>query len=99
MDTIPSPSNTESDLHSLLDQEVVIDVAGPYLYIGTLQSIDPTSVTLKDADVHNLQETNTGIEPYLIETKKHGIRINRRKVLVMRRIIMSISPLKAIETY
>ncbi|MFW6457723.1 MAG: hypothetical protein ACOC0A_05445, partial [Planctomycetota bacterium] len=92
-------ANLDSELHSLLHQDVVVDVTGPFLYIGNLQKIDPVSVTLVDADAHNLRETNTGTERYLIEAKKHGVRINRHRVLVMKRVIMSISPLDAVVSY
>lgn len=87
------------ELKQLHNEKVVLDVAGPYLYIGTLEAVDPNSVTLVDADVHNMHESNTGLEKYLIDTRRHGIRINRKRVIVLRRNIMSISPLEAVETY
>ncbi len=92
-------ASSETALESLLNQEVVVDVTGPFLYIGILQDFDQASISLVDADVHNLRDTNTGTEQYLIETKKHGIRVNRHKVVVMKRVIMSVSPLEAVETY
>lgn len=96
---IKETPNSETALESLLNQKVVVDVTGPFLYIGTLQEFDQTSISLIEADVHNQRDTNTGTEQYLIDTKKHGIRVNRHKVVVMKRVIMSVSPLEAVETY
>jgi hypothetical protein len=88
-----------TELDSLVGQEVVADVNGPFIYIGTLQRVDVNSITLVDADAHDLRETRTSTDQYLIETRKHGVRINRHRVMVLARKIISISPLEAVVTY
>lgn len=87
------------ELDSLVGQQVVLDVDGPFIYIGTLQAIDANSVTLVEADAHDLRETSTTTDQYLIDTRKHGIRVNRRRVVVLCRRIISVSPLEAVVTY
>jgi small nuclear ribonucleoprotein (snRNP)-like protein len=93
------PNSFATELDSLIGQQVVLDVDGPFLYIGTLEAIDPNSVTLVEADAHDLRETSTSTDQYLIDTVKHGIRVNRRRVVVLSRRIISVSPLEAVVTY
>ena len=45
---------------------------------------------LHHADVHDLQETRTSKELYIMESAKHGIRTNRDKVLVRKREVVSL---------
>lgn len=87
------------ELENLLGQNVVVDVAGPFIYIGSLQDLDGNSLTLIEVDVHDLRETTTGTDRYLIDTLKHGIRVNRRRVTIMSRQVISISPLESIVPY
>lgn len=91
--------NFAPELDSYLGEEVVIDVHGPYTYIGTLERIDANSVDLSQVDVHAHRDTNTSIDRYLLETRRHGIRVNRSRATVLAREILSISPLSAVVLY
>ncbi len=51
---------------SLLNVEVVLDVAGPYVYLGRLVDGDAKFLALADADVHDLRDTATTREEYVI---------------------------------
>ncbi|MEX0701831.1 MAG: hypothetical protein WD069_07020 [Planctomycetales bacterium] len=77
-----------------LGREVVLDVASPYVYLGTLAAVDAAALTLEDADVHDLRDTHTSRERYVIEARRHGIRPNRRRAVVHREEVVSLSALE-----
>lgn len=81
-------------LEALIGQEVVLDMQGLYVYLGTLAGFDHRYCILENCDVHDLRETTTTRELYVYESRLHGIRPNRKQVLVSREQIVSLSPLK-----
>lgn len=86
-------SASESLLSEFLGRDVVVDVASPYVYVGRLAGQDDRYLILERADVHDLRDTNTTRELYVLDSKRHGIRSNRKRVLVRRDEIVSISVL------
>jgi small nuclear ribonucleoprotein (snRNP)-like protein len=66
----------------LQGRNVVLDLASPYVYIGTLVRWDEHYLHLEDADVHDLRDTKTTREIYLVETKRLGINSNRKLVMI-----------------
>ncbi len=87
------------EIWALVGDEVVLDTRGPFLYIGTLDSVNSNSLRLTDVDVHDLRETNSSNDYYLIQSRKSGIRCNRRSVYVLSKEIVSISRLSSIIQY
>ena len=95
-----SPEDTTpAELQALLGQQVVLDTRTPFVYIGTLQSANAESLTLTEVDVHDARETTTSTDRYLIETVKHGIRVNRRRVIVLAREVVSVCALSDVVPY
>jgi len=80
-------------LQSLLGQTVILDTAGPILYIGTLREIAPGGFWLESADLHDCRDGHAGKELYLVESRQHGVRINRERVYVLREAVISVSRL------
>jgi hypothetical protein len=74
-----------------LQKIIVLDTQGPLIYIGTLESFTDACLILRDADVHDSNDSRASKDLYLVETRDLGVRINRGLVLVMRRQIASIS--------
>jgi len=89
----------EGGLKSLVGQEVVVDVKGRYIYIGTLRSVAGDSLVLDDADVHACDDSQTTNEFYVLEAKKNGVRANRNAVYVMRSEVLSVSRLQDVVDY
>ena len=89
----PSTHDPSKALDEFIGREVVFDVAGPYVYVGTLVDVDRRYFILDNADVHDLRDTKTTRELYVLECKRHGIRSNRKRVLVRREEIISLSAL------
>ena len=95
--TMVVPMSTDKsfapELEHLIGRQVVVDTKGPFVYIGTLERMDASSVLLSDVDVHNTAESNTSNDLYLIEARKYGVRANRKSAYVLVRDIVSLSPL------
>lgn len=77
-----------------LNQEVVVDVAAVYVYAGTLAEVSDKTITLINADVHDLRDSETTRERYVLDTRLHGVRANREKVFISRAQVVSVSLVK-----
>lgn len=75
-------------------QLVVLDLASPYVVIGTLEDEDHRYLVLDEADVHDLRDSNTTRELYVLDAHRHGHGQNRRRVLVRRSDVVSVSRLE-----
>jgi hypothetical protein len=67
-----------------LNRIVVIDVVSQFVFAGTLVGGDHRYLVLADADVHDLRDTKTNRDEYVLELRRVGIRPNRRRVHVSR---------------
>lgn len=82
-----------ADFQSLVGEQIVVDTAAPFVYLGTLQSLTPSFLMLTDADVHDLRDSDQTRERYLMHSIRDGIRRNRREVSVRWDAVLSISKL------
>jgi hypothetical protein len=80
-------------------QYVVVDTDSDYLYIGKLVGVSGLFITLGDADVHSRRESSSMNEEYVLESKKYGIRSNRREVQVRFQRVVSFSLLEHVIDY
>lgn len=78
----------------LIGQTIVIDVASRYVYLGTLRGGDATFLELAEADVHDLRDTSTTREEYVLAAGRHGISPNRRRAFVSMSEVVSVSRLE-----
>ncbi len=81
-------------LEELLGERVVIDLQSPYVCLGVLQRFDDHFLELRNADLHDLRDTDTTRENYVAESHATGIKRNRRRVLVRRAEMVAISRLE-----
>ena len=72
---------------------VVLDPSSHYVYLGTLVAWDEVYLHLQDADVHDLRDTKTTREVYLVEARRLGVSSNRERVMVRIADVVSISAL------
>src|SRR5262245_46856575 len=77
--------------HAFIGQSVVIDMAAPYVYVGRLVGERSGYLDLEDADAHDLRDTTTTRERYILDCREHGVRPNRRRVLVDAKQMVAIS--------
>jgi len=89
----------KEELNDYLNKPVIIDTATPLIYIGTLSEIGNSFITLKDVDVHDVNEGSSNKELYALEAKKFGIKKNRAYTKVRIDVILSISRLEDIIEY
>jgi len=82
-----------------LGQYVVIDTDSDYLYLGKLLGVHGPFVTLAEADVHDRRESSSMNEKYVLESKKYGLRSNRREVHLRFERIVSYSLLEDVIDY
>ncbi len=87
----PLPS---SALAKLKGREVVLDLQSTYVVLGTLAGEDHRYLILKEADVHDLRDTATTRDAYVLDARRHGIQPNRRRVLVRHAEIVTLSALE-----
>jgi hypothetical protein len=78
-------------LETLLGQVVVVDVDSPYVCLGMLVHADQHFLELRDADFHDLRDTNTSRENYVAACLATGIKRNRKRVLLARSTMVAIA--------
>ena len=80
-------------IDALVGREVVLDVSSRFVFVGLLARYDEHHFVLEQADVHDLRDTATTREVYVLDSKRHGVRANRARVLVRRDEVVSLSAL------
>jgi hypothetical protein len=79
--------------NDLLGRILVLDLSSPFVILGTLVSATAGFITLDEADVHDLRDSKTTRELYVLESRRHGVRCNRKRVSVSGREIVGVSRL------
>ncbi|NOS99287.1 MAG: hypothetical protein HOP29_01515 [Phycisphaerales bacterium] len=82
----------------LIDQRVVLDTGGPIVYLGTLVAVTESVFVLADADIHDSRLGHATPEAYINDARQSGVSPNRRRVMVMRTAIISLSQLDDVVT-
>ena len=81
-------------LEEYLGQRVIIDFRSEYVVLGTLSRLDADLLEIKNADLHDLRDTDTNRENYVAQSIFTGLKRNRRKVIVFRSEVVAISLLE-----
>ena len=92
--TAPMSDSLHSFLARLVGREVVLDVSGPYVYLGRLVGGDDKFLSLEEADVHDLRDTATTREEYVLAARRHGVAPNRARAYVRAAEVVSVSALE-----
>ena len=84
---------SQSEYSRFIGKDIVVDTDGPILYIGTLDSVTAESLVFGEVDVHHVTDGNASAtnEVYVMESKKLGVRTNRKATYVRIARIMSVS--------
>jgi hypothetical protein len=85
--------DSESSLDALEGCGVVLDLASQYVILGTFKGRDALYYIIDNADVHDLRDTTTSRELYVLDAKRHGINANRKRVFVRKDGVVSLSNL------
>jgi len=81
-------------LGEFLEEKVVIDLVSPFVCLGKLVAYDDNWVELRNADLHDLRDTETTRELYIADSVATGIKRNRKRVLIRRTEVVAISKLE-----
>ena len=81
-------------LEEMIGQRVVVDFRGEFVCLGTLERVDEHFLELRNADLHDLRDTDTTRENYVASSVGTGIKRNRRRLLVVRAEIVAVARLE-----
>ena len=81
-------------LEEMTGAKVVVDLRGQYVCLGTLLRVDEHFMELRNADMHDLRDTETTRENYVAESRSTGVKRNRRRVLLVRAEVVAVSLLE-----
>jgi hypothetical protein len=80
-------------LEELIGQIVVLDLRSPFVCLGKLHAIDDNYFEVRNADFHDLRDTQTTRELYVAASQETGVKRNRKSVLILRSEVVAISKL------
>jgi small nuclear ribonucleoprotein (snRNP)-like protein len=80
-------------LDEYLNERVVLDLSSMFVCLGKLARYDEHFLELRNADIHDLRDTDTTRENYVAESVATGIKRNRKKVIVRRNEVVAIARL------
>lgn len=83
----------------LIGSVVVVDTDSSFVYFGTLDRVDEAFLILKDADAHDRREGPSTKEQYIMDTKRFGVKANRKEVSVRKEMIVAVSRLDDVVVY
>jgi small nuclear ribonucleoprotein (snRNP)-like protein len=84
---------------SLVGQTVVVDTDSRFVYLGILERVELEFLVLKDVDAHDRRESPSTKEQYIMDTKKFGVKANRKEVSIRKSMVVSISKLDDVIGY
>ena len=78
-------------LDEFVGQKVVIDLGSPFVCLGTLSRVTEHFLELRNADLHDLRDTETTRENYVADSVATGIKRNRKRLLLRRDQMVAIA--------
>ena len=81
-------------LEEFVGEKIIVDMSSPFVCLGTLVRFDDGFLDLKNADIHDLRDTDTSRENYVAASWATGIKRNRKRVMVSRRDVVAVSKLE-----
>jgi len=83
----------QNEIKDLIGKMIVLDMKCSLIYLGRLEEWGPHFVTLSNVDVHDVSQGSSNKDVYAITARKHGIQVNRRRVIVRKDEVVSLSDL------
>jgi small nuclear ribonucleoprotein (snRNP)-like protein len=80
-------------LEELIGERVVVDLRSHYVCLGLLQGVDEHYLDLRNADLHDMRDSDSTRENYVAASRATGIKRNRKRLLVVRAEMVAISRL------
>ena len=80
----------------MIGEKVVVDLRSAFVCLGTLVRADEHFLELRNADLHDLRDTDTTRELYVAESRATGVKRNRKRVLLVRGEVIAVSRLEEV---
>jgi small nuclear ribonucleoprotein (snRNP)-like protein len=80
-------------LSEFVGQLIVIDLKSPFVCLGKLEALDEHFLVMRNADLHDLRDTETSRENYVAASRATGVKRNRKRVLICRSEVVAVSRL------
>ena len=87
----PTVSSERLMLEEFIGQLVVLDLRSPYICLGKLHGFSEHYVEMRNADFHDLRDSDTTREIYVASSSATGIKRNRKRVLILRSEVIACS--------
>jgi small nuclear ribonucleoprotein (snRNP)-like protein len=84
---------------ALVGKVLVVDTDSSFVYLGTLKSVDDLFVVMTDVDAHDRRESPSTKEQYVIDTKRYGVKANRREISIRKDKVVSVSKIDDVVSY
>ena len=81
-------------LEEMIGQKVVVDLRSEFVCLGTLVRVDEHYVEMRNADLHDLRDTDTTRENYVAASCATGIKRNRKRLLLVRTEMIAVSQME-----
>jgi len=81
-------------LEEMIGQKVVVDLRSQFVCLGTLVRVDEHFVEMRNADLHDLRDTDTTRENYVAASCATGVKRNRKRLLLVRADMVAVSRLE-----
>lgn len=78
-------------LDEYVNQKVVVDLSSTFVCLGKLAGYDDHFLDLRNADLHDLRDTQSTRENYVADAVATGVKRNRKKVLIRRDQMVAIA--------
>jgi small nuclear ribonucleoprotein (snRNP)-like protein len=75
----------------LVGLEVVVDLRSGFVCLGMLSAVDDDLLVLTGADFHDLGDTKTSRENYIVDSRRTGIKPNRKRTYLIRTEVVAIT--------
>ena len=86
-------------LEEMIGQVVVVDMKSPFVCLGKLVRVDGQFMEIVDADLHDLRDTQTTRENYVVASRETGVKRNRKRALIAYSEIVGISRIEDVVEY
>ena len=78
-------------LAEMVGQKIVVDLRDRFVCLGTLARIDEHFLEVRNADLHDLRDTDTTRELYVVDSRRTGIKRNRKRLLLVRTEVVAVA--------
>jgi hypothetical protein len=85
--------NGSSAVETLVGQVVVIDLTSPFVILGKLCGVEGPYYIVEEADLHDLRDTATTRDIYVLDARRHGVNSNRKRIFVRYEGVVGVSRL------